>query len=221
MATMFASFMMSSVRVVNLTLANDRDREALLEAVSAANSGNYDTTNGPVTIEAIDTKGEKLILSFDVKEEDGSVTTNPLYRSPLTLEGNYVKYTAPNGTKYSIYLGTNAIAVEYLALLNKADSDRLLDAVNSSPVKDAKNLQVTYRGDTKMFEFDVLLTFNGGDDGKGNMLKPSKAEIFNGADGNPHYVKYFDGKKAQTFVIYLYKETTAEGGGTGGGTTNP
>ena len=196
MATMFASFMMSSVRVVNLTLANEADREALLEAISSADSAECHTANGVVKVAAVGTDGQLLYLDLTpIYEDNGKVK----------LEDKYVKYTGPNGTIYNIYLGANAMEVRYLALLNQDGNNQLLDAVRTK--KKVEDLQVTYRGDTEQFVFTVDASEEG-----------ATTEIVNNSENKPVYVKYTK-KNGEKYLIYLWKDSTA--GKTEGGNTTP
>ena len=185
MGTMFASFMVSSVRVVNLTLANDRDREALLEAISAAGSASHETANGTVTVETVNTKGEKLSLNIN------------LYSKPVVLEDKFVRYTAPNGTVYNIYLGANAIAMKYLSIQNEADNANLLGAINA---KTDIEIQVTYRNEIDKFKFTVECSKIGG---------TVTCDIENDAEGNPYYVRYY-APNGDKYLIYMWRNTSTD-----------
>jgi len=98
MAVMFSTFMFTSTRLVNLSLAYDSDRERLVEAIETGNTSSVTVT----------------VVSKD--DADGGYTYQPLtlelndkgnqIQKRVTSEGTYYIYTLKDsGVKYCIYVG--------------------------------------------------------------------------------------------------------------------
>lgn len=98
MAVMFSTFMFTSTRLVNLSLAYDSDRERLVEAIETGNTSSVTVT----------------VVSKD--DDDGGYTYQPLtlelndkdnqIQKRVTSEGTYYIYTLKDsGVKYCIYVG--------------------------------------------------------------------------------------------------------------------
>lgn len=98
MAVMFSTFMFTSTRLVNLSLAYDSDRERLVEAIETGNISSVTVT----------------VISKD--DDDGGYTYQPLtlelndkdnqIQKRVTSEGTYYIYTLKDsGVKYCIYVG--------------------------------------------------------------------------------------------------------------------
>lgn len=98
MAVMFSTFMFTSTRLVNLSLAYDSDRERLVEAIETGNTSSVTVT----------------VISKD--DDDGGYTYQPLtlelndkdnqIQKRVTSEGTYYIYTLKDsGVKYCIYVG--------------------------------------------------------------------------------------------------------------------
>lgn len=98
MAVMFSTFMFTSTRLVNLSLAYDSDRERLVEAIETGNTSSVTVT----------------VVSKD--DDDGGYTYQPLtlelndkdnqIQKRVTSEGTYYIYTLKDsGVRYCIYVG--------------------------------------------------------------------------------------------------------------------
>ena len=98
MAVMFSTFMFTSTRLVNLSLAYDSDRERLVEAIETGNTSSVTVT----------------VISKD--DDDGGYTYQPLtlelndkdnqIQKRVTSEGTYYIYTLKDsGVRYCIYVG--------------------------------------------------------------------------------------------------------------------
>lgn len=91
-AVMFATFMFTSTRMVNLSLVYDSDREALIKAIESYQEGDVPADGITITVQNPQGGEEQFTLKMT------SGTT-------LVLKGKYVTYKTPGGRSYSIYVG--------------------------------------------------------------------------------------------------------------------
>lgn len=90
---MFATFMSTSSRLVNLSLMYDKDREKLVRAVE---SYNEEGTYGDITVKV--TTPEGGVQELTIRLDNAAHTT-------VVIEGEYITYKTRAGRMYSIYIG--------------------------------------------------------------------------------------------------------------------
>lgn len=98
MAVMFSTFMFTSTRLVNLSLAYDSDRERLVEAIETGNTSSVTVT----VISKDDADGGYTYqpLTLELNDKDNQI------QKRVTSEGTYYIYTLKDsGVKYCIYVG--------------------------------------------------------------------------------------------------------------------
>lgn len=98
MAVMFSTFMFTSTRMVNMSIAYDNDRERLVEAIETGNA-----TDVTITVVSKDTTSDGYIyqpLTLELSNKDSQI------QKRVTSEGTYYIYKL-NGSNvsYCIYVG--------------------------------------------------------------------------------------------------------------------
>ncbi len=98
MAVMFSTFMFTSTRLVNLSLAYDSDRERLVEAIETGNTSSVTVT--VVSKDDADGGYTYQPLTLELNDKDNQI------QKRVTSEGTYYIYTLKDsGVKYCIYVG--------------------------------------------------------------------------------------------------------------------
>lgn len=98
MAVMFSTFMFTSTRLVNLSLAYDSDRERLVEAIETGNVSEVTVT--VVDENNVDGTRTYQHLTLELNNKDNQIVKR------VTSEGTYYIYTLQDsGVRYCIYVG--------------------------------------------------------------------------------------------------------------------
>lgn len=98
MAVMFSTFMFTSTRLVNLSLAYDSDRERLVEAIETGNTSSVTVT--VVSKDDADGGYTYQPLTLELNDKDNQI------QKRVTSEGTYYIYTLKDsGVRYCIYVG--------------------------------------------------------------------------------------------------------------------
>lgn len=98
MAVMFSTFMFTSTRMVNMSIAYDNDRERLVEAIETGNA-----TDVTITVVSKDVTSDSYVyqpLTLELSNKDSQI------QKRVTSEGTYYIYKL-NGSNvsYCIYVG--------------------------------------------------------------------------------------------------------------------